>query len=266
MNDLSYTKTFAATTSDWVEDTKELLTQLIALESESNLPLRREVAVGIICQAFEAEFGFWGWGQGHPQKEEIVMPIAMVFHGLTDSERLAFFRMGQQVQADEWFRHPFLPLLEKQTQVCKSRPYFWTDEQWHGSELRAMMLPELRLDEWMACVRYPTQQVWSSVVLFRKAGRPSFSEQNCVMLDLVCSGISWLQSSPASRVEDTDLSGLGTRNTEVLYLLLDGRSRKEIANALDVTTHIVNDCMKQIYSHFGTSSATELAALFLKRA
>lgn len=266
MNKISHTTCHSHTASGWVDEAKLLFSRLIELESESNLPLRREMAVKVICQALDAEFGFWGWGQGHPRTNETVMPIAMVFHGLTDSERIAFFRMGQMAQADKWFRHPFLPLLEMQTQVCKSRPDYWTDEQWRGSELRSMMIPQIQIDEWMVCVRYPTPQIWSSIVLFRKAGRPSFSQQDCLILDLICAGVSWLQSSSTSQSQETDLSGLGTRNTEVLYLLLDGRSRKEIANALGVTTHIVNDCMKQIYNHFGTSSATELAALFLKRA
>ncbi len=252
-------------TTDWVENAKQLLADLIALESECNLIRRRESAIGLICQAFDAEFGFWSWGQGHPETDEPVMPIAMLFHGLSDEERVAFFQLGMRKQAEKWFRMPFLPLLKKQIQVCKSRPYYWTDKQWHDSDLRASMVSELQIDEWVVGVRYPTKKVWSCIGLFRKSGRPSFSELDSAILDLAFAGISWLQNNPFSQPENTEVSGLSVRNTEVLYLLLDGRSRKQIANALGVSTHIINDCIKQIYSHFGTTSATELAALFLKQ-
>jgi DNA-binding CsgD family transcriptional regulator len=95
--------------------------------------------------------------------------------------------------------------------------------------------------------------------------KPCFTDRECAMLDLASATIRWLQSSHANAENIPSHSGLSPRNTEVLYLLLDGRSRKEIAAALNMTTHIVNDCIKQIYSHFGATSATELAAIFLRR-
>jgi DNA-binding NarL/FixJ family response regulator len=49
-------------------------------------------------------------------------------------------------------------------------------------------------------------------------------------------------------------------------MLLDGCSRKEIAAKMSLSLHIVNDSIKAIYRHFGTSSATELAARFMKGA
>ncbi len=250
---------------DWYEECKEFLASLVELESEPDLPIRRRNAVEYVCKYFQAEFGFWSWGHGHPENDGRVVPIALIPWGLAPQRIDAFFQLGMTKDSDRWLRTPFLPLLMEQMQVCRARHQLWTDEEWHASEFRNALTHAVQLDEWMTCVRYPSKHMWSCVSLLKPVGAPRFRNLDVMLLDLACTGISWLQSGVSGSTKEQSVAGLGQRNAEVLYLLLDGRSRKEIAAALGLTMHVVNDCIKQIYHHFGATSATELAALFLRR-
>jgi DNA-binding NarL/FixJ family response regulator len=49
-----------------------------------------------------------------------------------------------------------------------------------------------------------------------------------------------------------------------MLMLLDGSTRKQIAQDLAISEDTVNDHVKLIYQHFKIGSATELAALFLR--
>ena len=106
--------------------------------------------------------------------------------------------------------------------------------------------------------------MWSCLSLSKAEGKAPFdrSEQIAVETAMIC--FRWLRCDSNNCDLSIDLPSLSIRNKEVLHLLLDGRSRKEIASVMDTTLHIVNDCVKQIYSYFGANSATELAAIFLR--
>lgn len=249
----------------WLEDCKNFLDALLALESEPDLIERRSQALRVALAQFQADFGFWSWGRGHPESKELVTPIALIPVGLPQKQVDAFFQIGMSQDSDRWYRRPFLEILKNQTQACRARQHFWDDQTWGQSQLRSQVARETQLDEWMICVRYPTPQTWSCLVVLRKVGEPQFRDLDCVLLDLASSAVTWLQCGSTAAHNNANLTGLSLRNAEVLHLLLDGRSRKEIAATLDVTTHIVNDCIKQIYTHFGTTSATELAAKFLRQ-
>lgn len=249
----------------WLEDCKDFLDTLRALESEPDLMARRQRAIEVTLAKFHSDFGFWSWGRGHPDSNELVTPIALIPVGLPQKQVDAFFQIGMSQDSDRWYRRPFLETLKKQTQACRARQHFWSDEVWAQSGLRSHVARETQLDEWMICVRYPTPQTWSCLVVLRKVGSPRFHDLDCVFLELATASLPWLQCGSTATQNNADLSGLSLRNAEVLHLLLDGRSRKEIAATLGVTTHIVNDCIKQIYNHFGTTSATELAAKFLRQ-
>jgi len=249
---------------EWAEECKSLLEELIALESEPDLLDRRQLAVDLICDRFHADYGFWSWGQGHPETGRSV-PVSIVQCGLDTAIREAFFVICMRDETDTWLRNPYIPLLEKQRQVCRARQHFWSDEVWQTSPLRALLVEKTGFSEWMTCVRYPTPLQWSCVTLLRREGAACFSDLERFKLDMACAGISWLQCD-SRKLPDQALKALNERQSQVFHLLLQGKSRKGIASTLGLTTHVVNDLIKQIYQDFGTTSATELAALFLKRA
>lgn len=58
---------------------------------------------------------------------------------------------------------------------------------------------------------------------------------------------------------------LSPRRRQVLELLLQGNGDKQIAAALHLSPHTINEHVTAVHRHFGVSSRTELIALFLSR-
>lgn len=56
---------------------------------------------------------------------------------------------------------------------------------------------------------------------------------------------------------------LARRESEVLELLGQGKSEKEVANALKISTHTVHVHVKSIYRKLGVTSRGELLARYL---
>jgi DNA-binding CsgD family transcriptional regulator len=64
---------------------------------------------------------------------------------------------------------------------------------------------------------------------------------------------------------DRSTAGLSARRLEVLRLLLDGGSEKEIASALGRSLPAVHEHIQFLYRHFNVSSRAKLLAYFLRR-
>src|SRR5688572_20569866 len=56
---------------------------------------------------------------------------------------------------------------------------------------------------------------------------------------------------------------LSRRLWQTLEHLLDGRSEKEVASALQISAHTVHTYVKRLYSHFGVETRAELMARFV---
>ena len=59
--------------------------------------------------------------------------------------------------------------------------------------------------------------------------------------------------------------GLSRRRRDVLRLLLEGLSEKEIASALERSHPTIHENVDRLYRHFGVNSRAQLAAYFLRR-
>ena len=59
--------------------------------------------------------------------------------------------------------------------------------------------------------------------------------------------------------------GLSKRLRECLTLLLEGRSEKEVAAAMEIGPRTVHDYVTALYEHFHVCSRAELLAYFVRR-
>jgi DNA-binding NarL/FixJ family response regulator len=55
------------------------------------------------------------------------------------------------------------------------------------------------------------------------------------------------------------------RLRETLELLLSGRDRQEIADAMRLSDHTVHEYVRAIYKHYGVNSRAKLMALWVRR-
>jgi DNA-binding CsgD family transcriptional regulator len=150
----------------------------------------------------------------------------------------------------------------------------------HITALREQLLPDddpdrARVLEWWSratgmreCIVsvYPVApDVYSALGFHRRVGKPSFTSLQRATVHLILNKVPWLHKDghdvPAN---DERLLKLSPREREVLLYLLEGDSRKQIAQRLGLSHHTVADHMKSIYKHFDVNSRAELLALFMR--
>jgi DNA-binding CsgD family transcriptional regulator len=100
--------------------------------------------------------------------------------------------------------------------------------------------------------------------MMRRIGDPPFRKADHQLVDLALRSIPWLEATLDYSLPVEPCVALTSRQRIVLMMQLDGLSRKEIANQLQISTDTVGDHVKRVYEQFGISSIGELAALFLR--
>jgi len=126
-------------------------------------------------------------------------------------------------------------------------------ELWKAADLDANIMSAVPLDE----------RSISGVAVYRKFGRPLFSESERQLVHIVLSEVPWLHASGWPEDRGVEIPQLSPRQRMVLNLLLDGKSRREIAGDLEISEHTVGDYTKAVYGFFGVNSHAELMRRFM---
>jgi DNA-binding CsgD family transcriptional regulator len=122
-----------------------------------------------------------------------------------------------------------------------------TEGHWHALS-RMIAYPDGNL-EWLAFVK-PSYE-------------GAFTELERASVDALLANLNDVGVRPLiCETEVPTKAGLPKRQREVLELLLQGASLKEIAADLNISRHTVNDYSKALYRHFEVSGRAELAAIF----
>lgn len=251
-------ETLAATdAAALLETALELTVQIADLEE------RRAKWIDWLLQQIGADGGLWCLGRGNPLARDVT-PIATIVRGFTSEEWFAVVNAGLSEEADQVYRLPYVPYLEKSRLVCLSRSMVWSDAKWTALPFRRLVLKPVGFENWLIGVRYVDRDTWCCLSMHRRFGRPDFSPRDVVLTKIALGGIGWLSAQPSEAVPDQAFAELTRRQRMVMLCLLDGLPRKEIASRLGITQHTVNDHVKAIFDRFQVSSISELASYFLK--
>ena len=140
------------------------------------------------------------------------------------------------------------------------------DDAWHSHWLREKFLvPHCNVGERMLAIYTIDDDRESYFLVDRPPGEPPFGEKEKHLAFLAISGMHTLHRRlfaergllpPATKP-------LAPRERETLGLLLEGRSEKEIAAAMDVSTSTAHQYITSLYRIFRTSGRTGLIATYL---
>jgi DNA-binding CsgD family transcriptional regulator len=250
----------ASTSESTIEQVVELIGPLTVDHSPPDA--RRHSLVKGLAKLVGSDFTFWAWGRGHPERGPVV-PVAIISIGGSVATMRGWTTLALSPLVDREIRTPIAPLARPQ-QATLRRDLF-TDARWAGSELRAEIGKTIRMDEWLHAVRYCGPDTWCNFWLSRKIGRPPFDERERLILDLILRHVTLLHSVEADGDLPADMMlGLTHRQRTVLLSLLDGQSRKLIADSLEISEHTVNEHVKALFKHFRVRSVPALAAKFLR--
>jgi len=102
----------------------------------------------------------------------------------------------------------------------------------------------------------------SFIAIYREKHREEFTPRERQIAHILLTEVSWLHGLGWPQDMGMKVPSLPPRNRTVLNLLLDGHSRKEIANRLALSIHTVSGYVKEVYAAFGVRSHAELMRRF----
>lgn len=102
----------------------------------------------------------------------------------------------------------------------------------------------------------------SLIGVYRSVGAPPFTPRESRMAHIILSEVGWLHEQGWPEEHSSHVPRLSPRQRVTLNLLLDGQSRKEIADHLAISVNTVSGYVKDVYRHFGAQSHAELMSRF----
>ncbi len=106
---------------------------------------------------------------------------------------------------------------------------------------------------------------YSAIHMHRAKGSRPFGERDRVLVQRLHEAVVPLIGGPLASYADPAPSELPLRARQVLRLLLEGEGDKQVAKALGISPHTVNQYTKVIFAHFRVGSRAELLARWVRR-
>lgn len=105
-------------------------------------------------------------------------------------------------------------------------------------------------------------QCVSFIGIYRRADQPLFNERERQIAHILLTEVPWLHAEGWPEDFGGLAPSLSRKRRLVLNLLLEGDSRKIVADKLALSIHTVSDYIKDIYRTFGVRSHAELMRRF----
>lgn len=104
----------------------------------------------------------------------------------------------------------------------------------------------------------------SLIGVYRGTGKPRFTPRESRIAHIILSEVGWLHEQGWPEHPHSTVPKLSPRQRMTLNLLIDGRSRKEIASHLEISINTVAGYVKDLYRHFKVNSHVDLMNRFHK--
>lgn len=98
----------------------------------------------------------------------------------------------------------------------------------------------------------------STIAFFREQPADAFSEREIAISALLLTEVPWLHEQEFPLQVDPAARGLSRRLVQVLELLLNGHSRKEIGSLLGIQLNTVHGYVRSLYTRYGVNSHSAL--------
>jgi DNA-binding CsgD family transcriptional regulator len=140
------------------------------------------------------------------------------------------------------------------------------DAKYRSSPYYQLFRKPADCDDYLVSIRIvDVPQRPAAISIDRPHGAPPFGVREVALLKLLHDEIAPLIGLRLTTEDHLSRNGLSKRLRETLSLLLEGRSEKEVAAALQLAPRTVHDYVARLYEHFRVSSRAELLAYFVRR-
>ncbi len=231
----------------------------VAASRKDHTGMKRLLMDGL-CELVNADAWIWALGC---QMEDGKQPVYTSFlHGGFTEERFARYCTAIEHPDMAWLSAPILrELATRQSHLTRLRQQmdeknlFLTSDAfplWSAADIGPIILS----------LRPLAEQSVGCMALYRGKDKPLFDERESRIAHIILSEVPWLHEQGWPEDRGISVPKLSPRLRLILNLLLDGRSRKDIANHLALSENTVSGYQKTIYRHFGVNSHAALMRRF----
>ncbi|MBX3230972.1 MAG: helix-turn-helix transcriptional regulator [Labilithrix sp.] len=141
------------------------------------------------------------------------------------------------------------------------------DREWNSSAHVADWTHGLGFDDTLGSIAPLGPDTFVTLAVCRPVRQRRFTARDAKLVDMLQTSLSWMNRAVyegLTKHPRVVLRGrLGRRHARVLDVLLSGKSEKEAAGALGLSTRTVHKYVEHIYRVFSVSSRAELMALWI---
>ncbi len=189
--------------------------------------------------------GAFDWGWQDDRQRGVFAEYWNREMGRTDPTFLAMIRIAQPV-------------------ATRRRRELVDDRTWYGGDHFNDFYRAADVDDCVVSRTIPPPQ--SGLAMFfvrltRALGDSAYTVREQRVLRLFVAGLAPLIGRKLATLHGAAANGLSPRIREVLALLMEGLSEKQVAGRLGISPHTVHDHVKRLHKHFGVSSRGELLAV-----
>ena len=210
-----------------------------------------------------ADCWVWALGYLHPDKPPV---YASYLHDGFDELRFARYLQAVEHPDMKVLMEPFTrELMTRKSQITRTRDEIdfaggnvsaaaGVNSFWLAADIGPIILSARSLND--QCV--------SIIAIYRPAAEPMFDERERKIAHILLSEVPWLHAAGWPEDFGVRTPALSRTRRLILNLLLEGHSRKMVADQLGLSIHTVSDYVKDIYRNFDVQSHAELMRRFTK--
>ena len=224
---------------------------------------RRRLLMSSVARFIDADIWMLTTGVDNPDSPGDAMLTQSIDDGFdSNEERAVFVRISLDPRLAAAVQAPIAELILSGQNATFLRSQLISDDNWVATAVAKQWTAAGFGDFILTAVAIPHGH--SSAGFHRRANSGRSTQQHADVLREIFQNVTWLHD----RIKNTASAGntlmLSPRERQVLVLLLDGSTRKQIADTLRLSRHTIVDYLKVIYRKLGVKSQRELIAKFAR--
>lgn len=221
---------------------------------------KKRILMDGLCDLVGADFWIWGLAADYnPEEPPVYTSISSGGFGPKQVPKLLVALDNKRLF--EAVRPLGREIVRLGTQVTRL-PEDYDSDNAFAEESVAIPWREADIGPPLVCYRPVANNSLSSIGLYRRWESEPFSRREAKIAHIVLTEVGWLHEQGWPWESALRVPQLPHRCRMTLNLLLEGLSRKEIADRMSISVHTANDYVKHIYSFFSVHSHAELLNRF----
>jgi len=241
-----------------VRDIVKLLGDVLVLRQDFS-SVKRHLVEGI-CTLVKADA--WTWSLGclvEPGEQPVYLGFA---HGGFDEARYARLLLAAGHPDMAWTSEKLLGEMRQRSEhVTRIRQQIVEESTFIASGVNAYLC-DADIGPFIFSLRPIDKRAVSTISIFRRKDDLPFSEREARIAHILLSELPWLHEQGWPTDRGATVPRLSPRLRLVLNLLLDGRTRKEMAASLSLSEYTIAQYQSAVYRHFGVRSHATLLRRF----